>query len=110
MRPPARKGRRTFMCRICGYTIPKKEVKNKNKLDCCGKLVHLTCWDIAVPAAKIDAKRCENIMHLLEKDGSVLPVKKNKPKPVYLNTVSVFGASLRPAGVPERCQFRYVPL
>ena len=86
IRAPARKGRRTYMCRICGYTIPKKEIGNHNKLDCCGKLMHISCWEISVPIAKRGLKRCENIEKLLEKDGTAVPVKEKKKSTVLAST------------------------
>ena len=93
MRPPARRGRRTYACRICGYMIPPKMVKKDNKLECCGKLMHIECWNISVDPGKTDSRRCESLRHLLEKDGSVCEVKKKPRTNREVLPVSTFAAS-----------------
>ena len=93
MRPPARRGRRTYACRICGYMIPPKEVKKENKLECCAKLMHLKCWEISVDPTKCDVKKCESLRHLLEKDGSVCKVKNKPPASREILPVSSFAST-----------------
>ena len=73
--PPARRGRRNYACRVCGYAIASKATTTWS-MECCDQRIHAACFEASAELSQAESKTtekcCSKLRHFLNKDRSVI--------------------------------------